>query len=86
MRVFTVAKEVRQNDQSFDRFHDFFQEQLADKYQDKDLQFDLTSCQFSFHYSFESYAQADVMLKNACDRLKVGGFFIGTIPNGYELM
>ncbi|XP_068724969.1 mRNA cap guanine-N7 methyltransferase-like [Montipora capricornis] len=65
---------------------DCSKEQLADKYQDKDLQFDLTSCQFSFHYSFESYEQADVMLKNACDRLKVGGFFIGTTPNGYELI
>lgn len=62
------------------------QERLADKYKDKDQQFDLTSCQFSFHYSFESYEQADMMLKNACERLKVGGFFIGTTPNGYELV
>ena len=62
------------------------QERLADKYTDKDQQFDLTSCQFSFHYSFESYEQADMMLKNACERLKVGGFFIGTTPNGYELV
>ena len=62
------------------------QERLADKYKDKDQQFDLTSCQFSFHYSFESYEQADMMLKNACEQLKVGGFFVGTTPNGYELV
>lgn len=65
---------------------DCSKERLADKYKNKDLQFDLTSCQFSFHYSFESYEQADMMLKNACEKLKVGGFFIGTTPNGYELV
>ncbi|XP_078365373.1 mRNA cap guanine-N(7) methyltransferase-like isoform X2 [Oculina patagonica] len=65
---------------------DCSKERLADIYQDKELQFDLTSCQFSFHYSFESFEQADMMLKNACERLKVGGFFIGTTPNGYELI
>lgn len=63
-----------------------WQERLAEKYQDENLQFDLTSCQFSFHYSFESYEQAEMMLRNACEHLKVGGFFIGTTPNGYELM
>lgn len=62
------------------------QERLADKYEDSNLQFDLTSCQFSFHYSFESYDQADMMLKNACEQLKVGGYFVGTTPNGYEMM
>lgn len=65
---------------------DCTKERLLDLYQDKEIQFDLTSCQFSFHYSFESFEQADMMLKNACERLKVGGFFIGTTPNGYELV
>jgi len=55
-------------------------------YKDQDIQFDLVSCQFSFHYSFESLAQAEMMLQNACECLKPGGYFIGTIPNGYELM
>ena len=64
----------------------YLQERLLDLYQDKEIQFDLTSCQFSYHYSFESFEQADMMLKNACERLKVGGFFIGTTPNGYELV
>ena len=63
-----------------------FQERLADQYHDKDLVFDLCSCQFSFHYSYESFEQADMMLKNACERLKPGGYFIGTTPNAYELV
>lgn len=65
---------------------DCSKERLQDLYQDKNIEFDLTSCQFSFHYSFETYEQADMMLKNACEKLKVGGFFIGTTPNGYELV
>ena len=67
-------------------FFVIFQEQLSEKYKDKEIMFDLTSCQFSFHYSFESYEQADVMLKNACERIKPGGYFIGTTPNAYELV
>lgn len=63
-----------------------WQERLADKYQDKDLQFDLASCQFSIHYAFESYEQADMMLRNACERVKVGGYFIGTTLNCYEMV
>jgi mRNA (guanine-N7-)-methyltransferase len=65
---------------------DIFQERLADAYEEEDLVFDLTSCQFSFHYSFETYEQADMMLKNACERLKPGGYFIGTTPNACELV
>ena len=59
---------------------------LKDKYKEPNLTFDLTSCQFSFHYSFESEAQADMMLCNACECLRPGGYFIGTMPNAYELV
>ncbi len=55
-------------------------------YKDSTQQFDLTSCQFSYHYSFESYEQADMMLRNACECLRPGGYFIGTTPNAYELV
>jgi len=55
-------------------------------YKDKDIQFDVVSCQFSFHYSFESLEQAEMMLQNACECLKPGGYFIGTMPNANELM
>ncbi|KAL5022377.1 hypothetical protein ScPMuIL_001532 [Solemya velum] len=59
---------------------------LKEKYTDPSIKFDLVSCQFSFHYSFESYLQAEMMLKNACESLKLGGYFIGTTPNSQELM
>lgn len=63
-----------------------FQEVLAEKLDDPELTFDLCSCQFVYHYSFESLQQADMMLRNACERLKPGGFFIGTTPDAFELV
>lgn len=62
------------------------QEVLAEKLADPDLTFDLCSCQFVYHYSFESLQQADMMLRNACERLRPGGFFIGTTPDAFELV
>uniref|UniRef100_A0A8D0H9B2 mRNA cap guanine-N(7) methyltransferase n=1 Tax=Sphenodon punctatus TaxID=8508 RepID=A0A8D0H9B2_SPHPU len=59
---------------------------LSDKYTDPEMCFDICSCQFVYHYSFETYEQADKMLKNACGRLCPGGYFIGTTPNSYELV
>ncbi|KAK7498088.1 hypothetical protein BaRGS_00010676, partial [Batillaria attramentaria] len=59
---------------------------LKDKYKDPNMQFDLVSCQFSFHYSFESFPQALTMLRNAAECLKPGGYFIGTTPNAHELV
>ena len=50
------------------------------------MEFDLCSCQFSFHYCFESLLQAEMMLRNACECLKLGGYFIGTTPNSYEIV
>lgn len=62
------------------------QELLSKKLRDPELQFDVCSCQFVYHYSFESEQQADTMLRNACERLRPGGFFIGTTPDAYELV
>lgn len=42
------------------------------------LWFDVASCQFAFHYAFESEARLRAGLTNICDRLKPGGWFIGT--------
>ncbi|XP_031552460.1 mRNA cap guanine-N7 methyltransferase-like [Actinia tenebrosa] len=84
-----TAEERRYRDPLFDTqfiVADCSKERLADIYTDEDLVFDLCSCQFSYHYSFESFEQADVMLKNACEKLKPGGYFIGTTPNAYELV
>jgi len=65
---------------------DCTKERLKDKYVKQNLQFDLTSCQFSFHYSFESIAQVDQMLQNAAECLRPGGYFIGTTPDSNEIV
>ena len=36
-----------------------------------DMEFDIVSCQFAFHYCFESLPQAECMLKNISENLKV---------------
>ncbi|XP_076648565.1 RNA guanine-7 methyltransferase [Halictus rubicundus] len=59
---------------------------LREKYKDPSIQFDLVSCQFALHYSFESLQQAECMLRNASECLKTGGYFIGTIPDTYDLV
>ena len=53
---------------------------LIDKYPDTP-KFDIVSCQFAFHYSFETQAQAECMVRNAAECLKPGGYFIGTTPD-----
>ncbi|KAM5304793.1 mRNA cap guanine-N(7) methyltransferase isoform 2-T3 [Glossophaga mutica] len=65
---------------------DCSKELLIDKFRDPEMYFDICSCQFVCHYSFESYEQADMMLRNACERLSPGGYFIGTTPNSFELI
>lgn len=50
------------------------------------IQFDMVSCQFALHYSFESEAKARRLLQNASDRLKPGGTFVGTIPDANVLL
>ncbi|KAJ7338656.1 hypothetical protein JRQ81_012558 [Phrynocephalus forsythii] len=65
---------------------DSTKERLSNKYSDRNTWFDICSCQFVYHYSFETYEQADMMLKNACERLCPGGYFIGTTPDSYELV
>jgi len=47
----------------------------------RDTFFDMASCQFALHYSFENEARARKLLENVSTRLKVGGTFVGTIPN-----
>lgn len=59
---------------------------LREKYRDPSMKLDLVSCQFAFHYSFESLPQAECMLRNAAECLAPGGFFIGTMPDANELM
>ncbi|XP_040287790.1 mRNA cap guanine-N7 methyltransferase [Bufo bufo] len=65
---------------------DATKELLFEKLKNPDLTFDICSCQFVYHYSFETYEQADTMLRNACERIGPGGYFIGTSPDGFELV
>lgn len=65
---------------------DSSKELLSLKYSNPEITFDICSCQFVYHYSFETYEQADLMLRNACERLCPGGYFIGTTPDGCELV
>ncbi|KAG8506265.1 mRNA cap guanine-N7 methyltransferase [Galemys pyrenaicus] len=65
---------------------DCSKELLIDRYRDPEMCFDICSCQFVCHYSFETYEQADTMLRNACERLSPGGYYIGTTPNSFELI
>lgn len=64
---------------------DCTKKRLNELYKRKGIKLDLSSCQFAFHYSFESYDQADMMLKNLCENLRVGGYFIGTTPDAQKL-
>ncbi|THD23919.1 mRNA cap guanine-N7 methyltransferase [Fasciola hepatica] len=48
--------------------------------------YDLVSCQFSFHYAFESLTQSRTFLANVNHCLRPGGYFIATIPNAYEVV
>ncbi|KAH8255627.1 hypothetical protein KR038_007597 [Drosophila bunnanda] len=59
---------------------------LRERYKDPSLHLNLVSCQFAFHYCFESLAQADCMMRNAAECLKPGGYFIATIPDAYEIV
>ncbi|XP_063216085.1 mRNA cap guanine-N7 methyltransferase isoform X2 [Bacillus rossius redtenbacheri] len=60
--------------------------QLKQRYQDSLMMLDLVSCQFAFHYCFESLPQAECMLRNVAECLRPGGFFIGTMPDAYGIV
>ena len=48
--------------------------------------FDIVSCQFALHYSFETQARARMGLKNISSLLKPGGVLIGTTPDANVLV
>lgn len=59
---------------------------LKEKFKNSSITFDLVSIQFSFHYCFESYPQVMGMLRNASESLRVGGYFIGTTPDAFDIV
>ncbi|KAJ8334939.1 hypothetical protein SKAU_G00405780 [Synaphobranchus kaupii] len=65
---------------------DCTKELLSEKLKGSEISFDICSCQFVYHYSFETREQAEMMLRNACERLRPGGYFIGTTPDAFELV
>ncbi|XP_060133903.1 mRNA cap guanine-N7 methyltransferase [Zootoca vivipara] len=88
-RYYDMKNRGRQNERIFSAEFitaDSTKEPLSKKYNDRNIHFDICSCQFVYHYSFETYEQADMMLRNACERLCHGGYFIGTTPDSYELV
>lgn len=48
--------------------------------------YDAISCQFAFHYAFESFEFAKIAIKNVANSLTPGGYFMGTVPNADEIM
>jgi len=50
------------------------------------IEFDCVSCQFALHYCFESESQCRQFIKNASERIKIGGVFFGTTPWSEEIM
>ncbi len=63
-----------------------FKVYLKDRFQKRDDLLDIISCQFSFHYSFETLPQAECMIRNVADNLRTGGYFIGTIPDANDIV
>lgn len=61
-------------------------DRLREKYNDPSIELNLVSCQFAFHYCFESLKQAECMIRNAAECLRTGGYFIGTIPDANDIM
>jgi len=53
---------------------------------DKKMTFDIVTSQFAFHYCFESIEQADCMLKNITNRLRPGGYFVGTTTDANDIV
>ena len=62
------------------------QTRLREMYTNPARRFHLSSIQFSLHYSFESYSKAHMMLRNACENLRPGGYLIGTTVDADELV
>ena len=62
------------------------QEKLSNMIDPTKLPVDIVSCQFSFHYCFESFAQVDRTLANVSECLRDGGYFFATFPDAYNIM
>lgn len=59
---------------------------IRSKFLDPSIKFDLVSCQFAFHYAFQSLSRAETFFQNASECLRPDGYFIGTIPNSNRII
>jgi len=59
---------------------------LSERFSNPRQRFELVSCQFCFHYCFESLPQTEVMLRNAAELLTPGGYLLLTLPDANELV
>ena len=59
---------------------------LAECYSNPNQRFHLVSCQFSYHYTFESLVQAETMIRNAAECLQSGGYLLLTLPDSNEIV
>lgn len=48
--------------------------------------FDNVTMQFCMHYAFESPSKARMMLENVTRYMRIGGMFVGTIPDSSLLL
>jgi mRNA (guanine-N7-)-methyltransferase len=64
---------------------DCFEAKLS-AYLPPSLDFDFVSVQFSLHYAFETEERARAMLRNVTEKLRPGGYFVGTIPDSYYIV
>ena len=82
----TLPVLINRRNTVFEYLNYCLQARIKDLFASKEQLFDLVSCQFSFHYCFESLPQAECMMRNAAECLRPGGFFIGTIPNANDIV
>lgn len=51
-----------------------------------EIKFHISSCQFAFHYCFQSESLARSAVRNLCERLLPGGYVLLTIPNACRIV
>jgi len=65
---------------------DCFEHDLVPRFQATTPKFDIVSCQFALHYSFQSQDRALQAIRNIATHLRPGGYFVGTIPDANVLV
>ncbi len=52
----------------------------------EETNFNVASCQFALHYSFETEQKARQFLQNVSENLQDGGIFFGTLPDANKIV